>query len=330
LSKANDELERLVKKREKLKSDLEAMNDKINGLISSPKSDLFKKYKKKYSNTFWKAVSAEEDLGNEESRIQVIKYYHIKNVMALFLDYNGEILIKAKYNYLKIQPATGKIEFNIDRLDWGVYPGKGNKEITKAEYEKEKADFIKGEGRIGGAEMRIAVDVPDGDCCVGCDFLKYDRCLVFKGTLLPRKDEVAGTEYTSDYYKCKECLASCVKVFDHAAISSKSRSADDGKKSNHSDCTRCEHFEFLPGDAFTSSKHICEINGKEVWCIDPKPHNYAGFQTNGMVAWCDKYKEYHPTLEQCLQWLFGPQFSQPASAEAPPPSRPPAQDPPGC
>ena len=176
--------------------------------------------------------------------------------------------------------------------------------------------------------MKITIDVPDGDCCVPCDFLKYGRCLVFKGTLIPRKDEVAGTEYTSDYYKCGECLASYVKVFDHATVSSKRRSTDDGKKPNHSDCTKCEHFRVVHGRHYFPT-HTCELNGKEVWCVDLIASNYAGFQTNGMVAWCDKYKEYHPTLEQCLQWLFGSPISRPASAEPPAP-RPPARDPPCC
>ena len=143
MSKANNELESLMKEREKLRSSLEAMDDKVNYILCSPESEFHKEYKKKYSDTFWKLSYADGE-SEEGKPIRIKEFYRIKDVVAILLDRDsGNIIIRAKYNYWKVSSDTGEVEFSLDNLDWGLKSLLGYTNITRAEYEKEKAGFVK-------------------------------------------------------------------------------------------------------------------------------------------------------------------------------------------
>jgi hypothetical protein len=58
----------------------------------------------------------------------------------------------------------------------------------------------------GGRKMKIMVDVPDGDCCIGCDFLNGDKCLAFKDELIKKHTSLYNTTYVIDFYKHSECI----------------------------------------------------------------------------------------------------------------------------
>jgi hypothetical protein len=133
----------LMEKRGKLKSDMEAMDAEINRIISSPESYLFKEYKKKYSNTFWK-LSYTDGESEEGEPIRIKEFYRIKDVVAILLDdCSGKIIIRARYNGWRVSSDTGEVEFSLDNVDWGLKSLIGYTNITKAEYEKEKAGFLK-------------------------------------------------------------------------------------------------------------------------------------------------------------------------------------------
>jgi hypothetical protein len=55
---------------------------------------------------------------------------------------------------------------------------------------------------------KIIIEVPEGECCVGCDLLKYDKCLLFKEKLMPKKTEISATTITVDFYKHSKCITS--------------------------------------------------------------------------------------------------------------------------